>query len=55
MSSYKLATNGADTAGRGVYMKGWDDGVGPNWCPGLYSRFGPTGERYANYFSYLLQ
>jgi hypothetical protein len=54
-SSYKLATNGADAAVRGVYMKGWEDGVGPPNCPGLYSRFGPRGERWANYFSYLLQ
>ena len=54
-SSYKLATNGADAAGRGVYMKGWEDGVGPDSCPTLYDKFGPPAERYANYFSYLLQ
>jgi hypothetical protein len=53
-SSYKLATNGADAVGRGVYMKGWDDGNGPPTCPGLYDRFGPTGEQWANYFSYAL-
>jgi hypothetical protein len=54
-SSYKLATTGADAVGRGVYMKGWDDGNGPPTCPGLYDRFGLAGERWANYFSYLLQ
>ena len=54
-SSYKLATNGADAVARGIYMKGWDDGVGPNSCPDLYARFGPPGEKWSNYFSYLLQ